>query len=891
MPLSPPFSRLFMLSVLLTIVTAISSFAQIRSVTSINSLWEFSKDVLESREPPMPDDSVWQTINLPHTWNDKDVMADGKRGYFRGVGWYHKTLFFDITDSKKKHYLHFEGANQVTEVYINRKFAGRHVGGYSAFTIDITNLIKFGKPNLIFIKVNNSHNPDIPPLSADFTFFGGIYRDLFLITTDAVHFDMADHGTTGIYIETPEVSEKFATVLIRGKLINESNTKRKLEVRSTIKDVKGDIIAEITSKLTVQAGENQAFSQTSNQLNNISLWSPDNPTLYTVETTITEKEHVLDFVVNPLGFRWFKFDAEEGFFLNGKHIKLIGANRHQDYQGMGNALTDEQHEQDLKLLKDMGGNFIRNAHYPQDPAVLKAANRLGLVVWEEIPLVDEITNSLAHTANAHKMATEMIRQHYNHPSVIMWGYMNEIFLTAQRNKSIEKGTVDPKPTVKLAQSLEEILRKEDPNRLTVMALNASLFYNKTKLDSIPMGVGWNLYHGWYYDELEDFGKFMDDQHHKYPQRIQLISEYGAGSDVRLHSAQPERFDFTMEFQKKYHESYLKQILERPYIAGATIWNLIDFSSEGRVDAISHLNSKGVISANRVPKDTYYLYQAALLNKPILVIAETNNKIRSGYPLAEGLGFARQTVDVYTNLKTVELFQNGKSLGKKEVRDFKATWNVDFTDGLHQFVAKGTANNIEHKDLINIDFSVIPYHLTNFKPGDIIAINAGCNYNFLDTRSGLVWVHDKPYAQGSWGYIGGKHYYKSNKIGTKEDIQTVNEEDPLYQTMHIGAEQYKFDVPDGTYEIELLMVEPYPKSRRFVTNAPEGKGEGGKRIFNVLINKKTICKEWNLQKEFGYNFPWREKVIITTDKNAGIAVRFEAIKGESIISAIKIKRIY
>ncbi len=891
MPFPKIINHLFITG-LLTAITVMSSLAQTRSVTSINSLWEFTKGAPRDVELSKLNNSKWVLVNLPHSWNDKDVLADGKRGYYRGVGWYRKTIFFDSAENNKKHYLYFEGANQVADVYINGVFAGNHVGGYTAFTIDITHLIKFGEPNLIAIKVDNSHHPDIPPLSADFTFFGGIYRDLFLITTNSVHFDMLDYGTSGIYIETPKVSEKSALVLVRGRLVNESNTKRKLEVKSTIKDAKGAIIAEITSRLTVLAGEKYAFAQTSDKLNNIELWSPNHPNLYTVETTLIEKEQILDLVVNPLGFRWFRFDADSGFFLNDKPLKLIGANRHQDYQGMGNALSDEQHEQDLKLLKDMGGNFIRNAHYPQDPAVLKAADHLGLLVWEEIPLVNEITDSPEHTANAQKMLREMIRQHYNHPSIIMWGYMNEIFINAQRDKSIEKGTLDPAPTIELAQSLEDIARYEDTSRYTTMALNRSLFYNKSGLDKIPMSVGWNLYHGWYYDELEDFGKFMDDQHSKYPQRIQLVSEYGAGSDVRLHSIQPERFDFTMEFQKKYHESYLKQILERPYIAGATIWNLIDFSSEGRVDAISHLNSKGVVSANRVPKDTYYLYQAALLDKPILKIAETNNVARSGYPESEKLDFTRQTVDVYTNLNAIELFQNGKSLGKKKVQNFKATWEVHFTNGSHQFEATGTANNRLFKDLLNINFTLIPYTLNKLKPGETIAINAGCNYDFFDTRSGLIWVHDKPYAQGSWGYIGGKHYYnRSNKIGTKEDIETVVEEDPLYQTMRIGVEQYQFDVPDGTYEIELLMVEPYPKSRRFITNASEGKGEGGKRVFNVSVNKKLICKEWDLLKKFGYNIPWREKVITTTTDKSGISIKFEALTGKSIISAVKIKRLY
>lgn len=879
------FLRAFLYALTIIFISQ-NGFSQSRKLSTINDSWRFIRsDISEN-------DYIYfqkngKVVNLPHTWNDKDVLNDGDRGYYRGIGWYAKQ-FFLAKEVNKKYYLHFEGANQETSVYINNQFAGNHIGGYSAFRFDITPYLSSTGENFIKIKVNNSHNPDIPPLSADFTFFGGIYRDVYLIETEAAHFAMEDFASSGIYISTPEVNNEYATLKVSSIIKNDSDQRKSLQVSHTVMAEDGSIIFSGEQKVKLNPNEQKQIIIESGQLKNVALWSPNNPNMYRVISRIEENGKVIDEVDNPLGFRWFQFDADQGFFLNGKALKLMGANRHQDYWGEGNALSDDLHRSDMQLLKDLGANFIRLAHYPQDPAILEAADELGLLVWEETPLVNEVTLSEAHDNNAEVMVKEMVRQNYNHPSIIMWGYMNEIYWA---HRFLDEKVVDAhtEATLQLAKKLEKIVREEDPSRYTAMACHNYPLYASSGITEIPMIVSWNLYHGWYYDTFEDFGKFMDEQHQKYPERIHFISEYGAGSDVRLHSTKPERFDFTVEGHKRFLESFLKQIQERPYIAGASVWNLIDFNSERRLDAIPHLNSKGLAEADRTPKDVYYLYQAALSDQPVLKIAETNWTNRSGFPEA-GDSLVYQPVQVYSNAKTVELFQNGKSLGAKKIENYSATWEVPFKDEKYEFVAK-TEDKAFNQDRLEMNFTFIPFDLKNHKGKIDISLNAGSNYSFFDTKGRVTWVHDKKYDEGSWGYIGGKPLYIGNKIGTKEDILTVTEFIPLYQTMQVGAEAYQFDVPAGKYEVELLWVEPFPKSRRFVDGNESSEHEGGLRIFDVFINDEKVLEQLDLLKSYGYNYPFRKKWIITTEGDEGINIEFNPIKGESLISGIKIRQIW
>lgn len=842
-----------------------------RFVQSINAHWQFIRaDVPQAATTT--DLEQWQIINLPHTWNDRDVMDDNQRGYYRGPAWYRKSLVVRGTPAEKW-FLHFEGANQETAVYVNGELAGTHTGGYSAFTIDITPYIFLNQRNTLAVRVTNAHNPLVPPLSADFTFFGGIYRDVFLVRTQAAHFSMDDHGSPGVFITTPEVSEQAATVNVKGSFVYDQPQPKKLLVQVLIKDEAGKTVALVKKFIRAKAGRNE-FTLESTSITPITLWSPETPAMYSFTTQLIEDQQVRDEVTQPLGFRWFSFDAANGFFLNGKPMKLIGANRHQDVHGQGNALRDEQHRADLKLLKDMGANFVRLAHYPQDPAVLRAADELGLLVWEETPLVNEVTPDERHHQNAEVMLREMIRQHYNHPSVILWGYMNEIYWM-HRFLPAENVTRHTEETVKLAKRLEALARAEDPTRYTAMAMHNYPLYEESGIDSLPQVAGWNLYHGWYYDELDDFGAFMDRQHARHPHRPHIISEYGAGADTRLHTITPEKFDFSGQFQKKFHERFLQQIMARPYIAGAAVWNLIDFSSERRIDATPHVNNKGLATSARQPKDTYYFYQAALRKEPMVKIAEADWSARSG-----PAGLNTFPIAVYSNQREVSLFHNGYPLGKREVSFYQATWQVPLAEGINVLEARSGTNT----DRLEIQFKPIPARLRD--GFDVLAINAGSHCDYIEPRSGQPWLRDQAYTPGGWGYVAGKPLYVANKIGSKEDILTTDD-DPLYQTMRVGMDAYRFDVAPGRYEVELLFTDPFPQSRRFVDGAESPKHEGGLRIFDVLINDEVALPALDLLKTLGYNYPLREKFIAHVADEQGLRISFRRIQGETIVSAIKI----
>ena len=576
---------------------------------TINDNWRFTLADDPNSSKPEFADRAWERVNIPHTWNLKDVFDD-ELDYRRGGAWYRRSLPLDARHRSKRIFLYFEGANQIADVFVNGKKAGQHIGGYTAFVFDITDLVKFGGPNLIAVRVDNSFNQDIPPLTADFNFYGGIYRNVRVIAVDPMHIKITDHASSGLQISTPEVNGVRNTVRILGKLENSSGRERNVEVVSTILDAQGRRVGESTSKVKARPDSDFTFNQIAG-VSNPKLWSPDNPYLYTIKTIVKEKARVLDSRTDTVGFRWFNFDPEKGFFLNGKSMMLHGTNRHQDIAGMGNAVPDALHVRDLEIIKDAGFNFVRLAHYPQSPAVLQAADRLGLLVWEEIPLVNYITISHAFNRNSEQMLVEMIRQHRNHPSVIMWGYMNEIFLRVPKENE-ENIRLE---TVKLANRLNEVAHREDPTRPTTIAFHGSEIYNTTGLGEVADITGWNLYSGWYSKTFEDFGTFIDDQHKRYPKRPLIISEYGANGDQRLHSRQPRRFDSTIEYQRMFHESYISQIHARPFIAGTAIWNQFDFAVEARGETIPHLNQKGMYTYDRKPKDIHYLYKANLSKSP------------------------------------------------------------------------------------------------------------------------------------------------------------------------------------------------------------------------------------------------------------------------------------
>ncbi|MBT8319066.1 MAG: glycoside hydrolase family 2, partial [Gramella sp.] len=554
---------------------------------TINSGWEF---LLENQDES-------KIVNVPHSWNAKDAFNEG--AYFRGKGAYTKQLFIPENWKDKAVFLKFEGANQVTRAYVNDQLVGEHTGGYTSFIFEVTKNLKFGETNQLRIVVDNTHDQNIPPLEADFNFYGGIYRDIQLIVTGKSHFKLEGPEAGNLLIKTPEVNKDLAKVKFEGNIVS---AKQNLELQIRIKDPSGKQFSEYNQTL-----KSEDFS-INFEIENPELWSPEDPKLYQLRASLVDADsgEILDTYNSKFGCRWFEADPEKGFILNGKPIKLIGANRHQDFENMGNAVPNSIHRKDYQMIKEMGANFIRTAHYPQDPDVYRICDELGLLVWTEVPVINDVTDTEAYHQNAINMQKEQILQLYNHPSIVFWGIMNEIFIrlvfTRDMPEADQKAKI--KTSLELAEKLEAATKELDTTRLSVMALHENDIYNTSGIADIPDVIGWNLYFGWYTPGLENLGKFLDEQHRKYPNRPLLISEYGPGSDSRIQTNDPKPWDFSEAYQLKSHVSYLNQVIERDYMLGMAAWNFADFGSSGRQDSRPYINQKGLVNFNREPKDVY-----------------------------------------------------------------------------------------------------------------------------------------------------------------------------------------------------------------------------------------------------------------------------------------------
>lgn len=895
----------YILTLVLALSLTLSTHAQ-RISQTINSNWNFHKSAIKDPEKNNAEIKC-ELVNIPHTWNDRDV-TDDEPGYYRGIGWYKRRIFVPDDWKHKDVYLFANGAAQVAEVFVNGKTVGSHIGSYTFFSFPISEQLKFNgngnSENEIEIKVDNSHNEDIAPLSADFTFFGGLYRDVQLIVVNKVHFDMDNLASGGIFITTPKVSAESAEVNIRGAFVNNASGDKSLIISHQIIDQLGAKKWEITEKYKALKGSKIDFSCNIKNIEKPILWSTENPYLYRIISTIKDSKtgETLDELSNPLGFRWFSFDAEKGFFLNGKSVKLIGTSRHQDYKEKGNALNNALHVRDVELIKEMGGNFLRIAHYPQDPSVLEACDRLGILSSVETPIVNRITETEAFSANSKQMHLEMIRQCFNHPSLIIWAYMNEVLLRPR----YEKGTAEQEAyfssITKLAQQLEALTRKEDPFRYTMIPNHGNFeLYNRLQLTKIPQLVGWNLYQGWYSNDFSGFADYLDRHRKELPDKPLLVTEYGADVDVHLHSFNPVRFDKTVEYATLYHREYMKAIMERPFVSAAIIWNLADFNSETRTESTPHINSKGILTLDRKIKDGYRFYQANLLTKAYVQIGAKEWDLRTGIAKSEHDLTNVQTIQVFSNQPQVTLKHNGKTIGTKETMQGTASFLVDFVDGKNTLQATaGTVGNCcQVLDQADIQFNLVPINLkSQTLPFNELNVSLGDKRYFHDMENHQAWLPEKEYQPGSWGYIGGRVFVMESKArhsyGSDKDIMGTNA-DPVYATQRVGIKKFKFDVPKGDYELSLHFAELLSDIKReeLVYNLNGGILAGDdfqERIFDVKINERmfleNISNRQYLEPERAVNFRTR----ITVNDEAGISVDFIPKKGEAILNGIQLRRI-
>ena len=889
--------KLFYIFILLFIVGWAQ--AQQRVVYTINDGWKFTKGSPFEAQLTGCDDSSWETVNIPHTWNDKDA-DDETPGFYRGPVWYRKQLFIDKSQEGRRAVIYFEGANQEVRFYLNGQFVGEHKGGYTRFCFDITPHLRYGQENLFAIYVNNVYNPNIPPLSADFTFFGGIYRDVYLQFMNPVHIATNDYASSGVYIRTPEVNNSAASVEITTLLTNDMPQATEIRVENIICDADGKEVKKTQAEVKLAAGETKTDISKKIKIDSPRLWDIDDPYRYMVYTRILDKRKgtLLDEVVNPLGLRWFKFDSEKGFFLNGKGRKLIGTARHQDYFQKGNALRDELHVQDVLLLKEMGGNYLRVSHYPQDPVIMEMCDKLGIVTSVEIPVVNAVTETEEFLHNSVEMAKEMVRQDFNRPSVMIWGYMNEIFLRRPytEGKQLEDYY---RFTEKVARALEATIREEDPSRYTMMAYhNMPQYYEDAHLTEIPMIQGWNLYQGWYEPDINEFQRLLDRAHKVYKGKVLMVTEYGPGVDPRVHSYQPERFDFSQEYGLVYHKHYLNEMMKRPFIAGSSLWNLNDFYSESRVDAVPHVNNKGVVGLNREKKDVYWFYKTALSRRPILVIGNREWKSRGGV-VNTAQKECIQSVPVFSNAEEVELFVNNKSLGKKKIEDNYALFDVPFVSGENLLEAVAVTGDNKLRDMLRIQFQLVGSQLKDEAvPFTEINVMLGSPRYFEDRAANVAWIPEQEYKPGSWGFIGGTSYRRKTGFGTMlgSDIDIHGTDmNPIFQTQRVGIKSFKADVPNGEYSVYLHWAELESDKERealvYNLGADSEQTFAGNRSFGISINGTTVSDDFNVARDYGYARAVIKKFVITVKDGKGVSVDFHKKEGEPILNAIRIYRNY
>ena len=672
-----------------------------RTVYNFNASWAFSK---EATSLPAEFPAGWETVNLPHSWNATDGQ-DGGNDYYRGTAYYARNLTKSELPQADRYYLEIRGANSSADAYLNGKRLAHHDGGYSTWRADITDTLV--ENNLFVIAVDNSPNDRVYPQMADFTFYGGLYRDVNIICVNESHFDLEYYGGPGIKV-TPIVDGKDADVEVE---VFVTNRKENQTLNYQILDGEGNTVAI----------KDCTDTKISFRIENVHKWhGRKDPYLYTAKALLVEDGNVLDTVTARFGCRSYRIDPTDGFILNGEEYPLRGVSRHQDRLGIGNALLPEHHKEDMDLICEVGATTIRLAHYQHDQYFYDLCDERGLVNWAEIPYIS--SHMPTGRENTISQMKELIIQNYNHPSIVVWGLSNEISINGATPDLIENHHI-----------LNNMCHEMDATRLTTMAV-VSMCSMDSEYVHIPDTVSYNHYFGWYGGETSMNGPWFDKFHEKYPNTPIGCSEYGCEA-LNWHTSDPKQGDYTEEYQAYYHEELIKQLFTRKYMWATHVWNMFDFGADARAEGGENgQNHKGLITMDRkYKKDAFYAYKAWLNPEPMVHICGKRYIDR-----VEDV----TKVTVYSNLPTVELFANGASLGVKEAADHFFYFDVP-NNGETTLVAKAgelTDESFIHKvDTFNEAYRLVEkgavlnwfdineragYFSLNDKMGDIMATLRG-----------------------------------------------------------------------------------------------------------------------------------------------------------------------
>lgn len=662
-----------------------------RTIISMNEDWSFRK----------PGVDYFDSVNLPHTWNNEDGQ-DGDGQYLKGKATYQKEFEFHKEDNQCV-FLEVCGAAMVADVTLNYIKVGHHEGGYSSFRVDLTDALQDGI-NMLMIEVDNSV-PHVYPQMADFTFYGGLYRDVNLIVVEKEHFELLHHATPGIKV-TPRVEGKKAQVEV---VTWQTSGKVEICVNGETK-----CVDSIDGNATVHF-----------EIDNVRLWDgKEDPYLYTASAKLIVEGEVVDEIQTHFGCRTFEINAEKGFLLNGREYPLCGVSRHQDREEIGNALTKQMHDEDFQLIYEMGANSIRLAHYQHDQYFYDLCDRYGIVVWAEIPYISAHMKDEEANQNTQEQMKDLIVQNYNHPSIVCWGLSNEITMQGNSDECYENHI-----------QLNQLVHEMDPTRKTVMA-NVGLLSITDRLISLPDATAYNVYFGWYTGELKDNEVFFDKFHETNPTIPVGFTEYGCDTNPAFHSSNPTRGDYTEEYQCLYHEHILEMLEDRPWIWCSYAWNMFDFAADARNEGGNPgRNQKGLVSFDRkTKKDAYYLYQAYWTKKPFIHICGRRYEERNEY---------ETTIRVYTNLDRISLIVDG-TLVETRMVDKVTTFTIPLLGETHiECTGKDCRDQmvIRHVDTPNESYVLKGAGILNWFDAD------GLKEDYYSLKDSVAEIAQVPELQG------------------------------------------------------------------------------------------------------------------------------------------------
>jgi beta-galactosidase len=849
-----------------------------RATLSLDSGWRFSQSPQLSEAEALGGDAKdWAPVSVPHTWNrlgNEGTERSPLSNSTQGLGWYRLHFKAPRTAADSRYFLQFNAVGAIATVWLNGHVLGRHVGAFSRFRFDATEFLNRSGDNVLLVKADNtrpvpgSSTADMIPLSGDFFVFGGIYRDVSLLITHPVHADLLDYGGPGLYAHTAQIDAEGAEIDMAARVANDTPAAVAAAVQFSIEDAAGRRVASQSLSPTLNPAVNSLQARL--RIDHPHLWQgTKDPYLYRAVMTIRSSQGlVLDEVRQPLGIRATRFDPDQGFFLNGEHLALHGVSRHQDRPLKGWAISHADLEQDFDLIRDLGANAVRFAHYQHDEYAYELADRHGLIAWAEIPVVNKVSfdgspANDALSANARQQLLELIHQNFNHPSIALWSIGNEVDLTALQIKGGSQAGI-------LLRNLQSLAKQEDPSRSTTLAdccetglppqggaaLNGAP--PREVLAGIADTVGYNRYFGWYTGEFSDLGPMLDAAHARHPTLPISVSEYGAGAALTQHSddarggpINPHGRPHPEEYQNLYHEQSWAALQARPYLWATYVWNMFDFSSDSRREGdLSDINEKGLMSYDReTRKDAFYFYRAQWNPKPTLHLVGRRHVERD---------YAVVDVKAYSNAGEAHLTVNGAPAIAAPCAAGICIWRaVMLKPGSNELTAAANIDGHEVRDTLQWTL-LHPASVVRIKAGDITGTVAG----------GVRYGSDLYFIGGEAGGINPPDTPPSKRTA----VAGVDE--ALYDTFRAGDFSYRIPLPNGRYAVTLRFVEPTAAA-------------AGERVFDVGANAATAIAHLDVFVAAGGARKALEKKFEARVEHGELLLAFKPQRGQALVSSLSI----